>query len=157
MGQRCNVATLQRCKDTKLQICNVAKLQSCNIAKMQRCKVVKLQRCKDAKMQRCKVAVAKLQSCKVAKVQSFKIAKWQSCKVAKLTTWVRTKEGTGELLELLSQLKIRKTKNDLHATKRILYDAGHQSDARWLLQRVSKFKSLTRQRSKLRRVHPTKI
>ena len=41
--------------------------------------------------------------------------------------------------------------------KQILYDTGHLTDAKWLFQRVWKFKSLTQQRSKLRRLHPTKI
>ena len=31
-------------------------------------------------------------------------------------------------------------KNDLHAMKQILYDTGHLTGARWLLQRALKFK-----------------
>ena len=50
-----------------------------------------------------------LQCCNVAMLQSCKVAKLQSFKVIENTSWVRTNgrtnEGTGELLELLSQLK----------------------------------------------------
>ena len=73
--------------------CKVAMLQSCNVAKLQSCNVAKLQSCKVAKMQSCKVA--KLQSCKVKTQLGY------------VRTYVRTYEGTGGLLELLSQLKKR--------------------------------------------------
>ena len=49
----------------------------------------------------------------------------------------------------------KKAKNDLRAMKRNLYDMGHLTLVRWLLQRAFKFEPPFRPGSKLKRVPPT--
>ena len=137
--QSSNVAFLQCCYVRMLQISNVTKLLSCIVAMLWCCKVPFLQCTKVTKLQYCKIAmlksykvaklqcrkVAKLQWCNGAMLQCCKVATLQHCHVAMLQTskyiWKhklgtdgrtnrQTDEGTGGLLELLSQLKIYQTK-----------------------------------------------
>ena len=52
--------------------------------------------------------------------------------------------------------KIKKTKNDLRAMKRIPYDMGLLALVKWLLQRAIKFELTFGPRSQLKRVPPPK-